>query len=132
MSSDGGWRQVAAAPEDPGRAVLSEYHDGGSITGYLMIREGRWKYIAYAGFAPQLFDLESDPFEVDDLGLSDGHREIRERLHARLCREFGDPEAISARAFADQAARIEGLGGLDAIYARDNFDHTPVEGAAGG
>ena len=120
-----------AADEDPERVVLSEYHDGGSITGMSMLREGRWKYVAYAGFAPQLFDLERDPEEREDLGLSSAHAEIRQRLHARLCREFGEPEAISTRAFADQAARIEALGGIDAIYARENYDHTPIEARSG-
>ena len=113
------------------RSVVSEYHDGGAITGITMLREGRWKYIAYAGFAPQLFDLQEDPEERRDLGLEDRHAALRARLHARLCDVLGDPEAISAQAFADQAARIEALGGLDAIYARENFDHTPVEGAVG-
>ncbi len=122
---------IAAAADDPQRAVFSEFHDGGSITGFMMIREGRWKYIAYPGFAPQLFDLESDPFEQTDLGLSGAHGEIRDRLHARMCREFGDPQTISDQAFADQARRIEELGGLDGIYARDNFDHTPVESDGG-
>lgn len=121
--------RTAAEAHDPQRAVFSEYHDGGSITGYMMIREGGWKYIAYPGFAPQLFDLDSDPFEEHDLGLSDVHRDIRERLHARLAREFGDPQAISDRAFADQEQRIEALGGIAGIYARTNFDHTPAEGA---
>ena len=119
-----------AEGDDRDRVVLSEYHDGGSITGITMLREGRWKYIAYAGFAPQLFDLQADPDERNDLGLSGAHVEIRARLHARLCQEFGDPEAISARAFADQALRIEQLGGIDAIYARDNYDHTPLEAEA--
>jgi len=119
---------LAAAPDDPSRAVFSEYHDGGAITGYMMLREGRWKYVHYAGFAPQLFDLEADPLERVDLGLSGGHADIRAHLLARMTAEFGDPETISAQAFADQATRIEELGGLDGIYARANFDHTPVEG----
>ena len=118
---------IASAPDDPQRAVISEYHDGGSITGYMMIREGRWKYIAYAGFAPQLFDLDTDLFEENDLGLSGAHANIKDHLHARLCREFGDPEAISETAFSDQAKRIDALGGIDGIHARDNFDHTPVK-----
>lgn len=119
--------QLAAAPEDPNRAVLSEYHDGGSITGYLMLREGKWKYIAYPGFASQLFDLDSDPFEENDLGLSAAHEDIRRHLHGRLCREFGDPQAISDQAFVDQEKRIAELGGIEGIYARENYDHTPVE-----
>jgi choline-sulfatase len=119
---------LAAGPEDPDRVVFSEYHDGGSITGYMMLREGRWKYVDYPGFAPQLFDLEADPFEREDLGLSDRHAEIRSRLRARMVAEFGDPDAINAQAFADQQARIRELGGYDAIHAMENYDHTPVEG----
>ncbi len=118
--------KTASQPYDPHRAVISEYHDGGSITGFIMIREGKWKYIAYAGFAPQLFDLENDPFEENDLGLTDQHKDIRDHLHERLCNEFGDPEVISEAAFAEQAKRIKELGGIDAIHARKNFDHTPV------
>ncbi len=118
---------IASAPDDPMRAVLSEYHDGGSITGFMMIREGKWKYTAYAGFASQLFDLANDPFEENDLGLSDDHRDIKEHLHKRLCREFGDPEVINKTAFSDQAKRIEELGGIGGIQSRDNYDHTPVE-----
>jgi choline-sulfatase len=119
---------LATGPEDPDRVVFSEYHDGGSITGYMMLREGRWKYVDYPGFAPQLFDLEADPFEREDLGLSDRHADIRARLRARMVAEFGDPDAINAQAFADQQARIRELGGYDAIHAMENYDHTPVEG----
>lgn len=118
---------LAQGPEDPDRAVFSEYHDGGSIMGYMMLREGRWKYVDYVGFAPQLFDLEADPFERVDLGLSDALADIRARLRARMVAEFGDPEMINAQAFADQQARIEELGGLDAILAMENYDHTPVD-----
>ncbi len=119
--------KTASEPFDAARAVISEYHDGGSITGIMMIRQGKWKYIAYAGFAPQLFDLDCDPLEENDLGLSEEYRHIREHLHTRLCREFGDPETISATAFSDQAERIDALGGIGGIYSRENFDHTPIE-----
>ncbi len=119
--------KTASEPFDATRAVISEYHDGGSITGFIMIRQGKWKYIAYAGFAPQLFDLDSDPFEENDLGLSENHRDIRDQLHATLCRKFDDPETISAAAFSDQAERIDALGGISGINSRDNFDHTPIE-----
>ena len=91
-----------------------------------MLREGRWKYIAYPGFAPQLFDMEADPFEAKDLGLTAEHALIRDRLHQRMCQEFDDPELINENAFADQAERIEELGGVDGIYQRENYDHTPV------
>jgi choline-sulfatase len=119
--------RMAADKHDPERAVLSEYHDGGAIKGFLMLRLGRWKYMAYPGFAPQLFDLQADPFEENDLGLSAEHADWRSRLHERLCRDFADPQGISDCAFADQERRIAELGGIEAIRRRDNYDHTPVE-----
>ncbi len=33
-----------------------------------MIRYGRWKYVHYVAYAPQLFDLDADPEELNDLG----------------------------------------------------------------
>ncbi len=41
-----------------------------------MIRTDRWKYIYYKGFRPQLFDLENDPDEFDDLGTSPDHQDV--------------------------------------------------------
>lgn len=49
-----------------------------------MLRDDRWKYIAYDGFRPQLFDLQQDPHEYADLGLSTAHAGIRAQLEARL------------------------------------------------
>ncbi len=50
----------------------------------LMIFDGRWKYIHAEGFRPLLFDLESDPDEVVDLGAEPAHEEVRARLHEAL------------------------------------------------
>jgi arylsulfatase A-like enzyme len=49
-----------------------------------MVRTERWKYILYEGFAPQLFDLEADAHELNDLGASPEHQAIRAQLHERL------------------------------------------------
>jgi arylsulfatase A-like enzyme len=49
-----------------------------------MVRDARWKYIEYQGFAPQLFDLENDPQEQHDLGRDEGHEAVRRRLAERL------------------------------------------------
>src|SRR5262249_49946440 len=53
-----------AAKDDPERGAISEYHASSSITGCTMLRKGRWKYIHYVGYQPQLFDLEADPGET--------------------------------------------------------------------
>ncbi|MEM7462674.1 MAG: sulfatase-like hydrolase/transferase [Pseudomonadota bacterium] len=50
----------------------------------MMVFDGRWKYIFYEGFTPQLFDLESDPQELIDLGGDPGYKQERVRLHEML------------------------------------------------
>ncbi len=51
-----------------------------------MIFDGRWKYIRCEGFEPILFDLETDPRELVDLGTSDAgaHVDVRARMEAAL------------------------------------------------
>jgi choline-sulfatase len=39
-----------------------------------MLRRGRFKYIHYLGFPPELFDLDADPEELSDLAAHSGHR----------------------------------------------------------
>ena len=57
--------------------------DVSDARGY-MLRTERWKYIHFRHFPPQLFDLESDSDEFQDLGRDAGHEAIRQSLHAQL------------------------------------------------
>lgn len=110
---------------DPSRAVISEYHDGGCSVGITMLRWGRWKYVHYAeGNPPQLFDLETDPTETRD--LSPTRPEIIAEARQRMA-EFLDPEAVNARAFADQARLIEALGGRAKLEALPQWNYTPAD-----
>jgi choline-sulfatase len=112
---------------EPDRTILSEYHDGGSPTGYFMIRRDEWKYIHYAGADAQLFNLHDDPFEENDLGRDPEHRGVRSNCEAAL-REILDPDAVNRQAFADQARRVESLGGRDAVLRMtgQQFGFTPL------
>ena len=49
-----------------------------------MLFDGRWKYVAFQGFRPQLFDLENDPEELRDLGEDPASEEILRRFNDRL------------------------------------------------
>jgi arylsulfatase A-like enzyme len=49
-----------------------------------MVRTPRWKYVHFERFRPQLFDLEADPRELDDLGASDGHAGVKAEMAERL------------------------------------------------
>ena len=46
----------------------------------IMIRDARWKYVHCEGFRPMLFDLETDPQELNDLGGDPAHAAERARL----------------------------------------------------
>jgi choline-sulfatase len=115
-----------ARPESE-RALLSEYHDGGSPCGFYMLRRGRWKLVFFSeGNPPLLFDIELDPREMTNLADDPAHASILQGLIVQL-REILDPEEVNRQAFADQAQMIECLGGMDVIMAMPSFNHTPLD-----
>ena len=117
---------LASEQEDTDRTVFSEYHDGGSSTGFYMVRWGDWKYIYYAGMPPQLFNLAVDPDELNDLGQSDSNAAIAARAEGeQRLRDICEPDAVNAEAFADQRRRIDEFGGREAC-ATIKFNHTPA------
>ena len=117
--------QIANEPDDPQRIAYSEFHAAASTTGGFMLRKGRWKYVRYVGYPTQLFDLEADPDELDDLGGDPSTRVVRDELEAEL-RRVCDPEAVNLRAKRDQALRLAAAGGRDAVVARGAFGYTPA------
>jgi len=117
--------QTLANSDDFDRPILSEYHDGGSPTGMFMLRNKRWKYNYYPGYTPELFDMQEDPDELIDLSESSAHTEILISCHEQML-TLVDPEAANKLAFADQADKIEELGGVEAVMKSDEFDFTPV------
>ena len=115
---------IAARPEETERAVFSEYHAVGSVSGGFMLRRGRWKLNYYVGFAPELFDLAADPEEMTDLASEPGYAGILAELETAL-RAVCDPEEVSAQAFADQDALIARHGGLVAALGLGAPGATP-------
>ena len=92
-----------------------------------MIRLGSFKYVHYVGMPSQLFNLATDPYETRDLGQDPGYRGVVGEAEAAL-RKVVDPEAADHQARADQAAKIEELGGREAILGRGTFGYSPVPG----
>jgi choline-sulfatase len=113
----------------PDRTVLSEYHGMGSTTGAYAIRNGRWKYVYYAKYPAQLFDLENDPNEINDLGQNAEYKNTLAECHLKLL-SVCDPDETDRRAKARQAENLVANGGREAVIARGDIGFTPAPGAA--
>ena len=107
------------------RGVISEFHESGAITGMFMLRWRNWKYIAYPGYPPQLFDMDADPIEADDLARTPIHADTVKLCDSKL-REILNPDDINARCFADQHRKIEALGGREAALDDGAHAYTPM------
>lgn len=116
---------IAARDDDLDRVVFSEYHASCATSGLFMLRSGRWKYIHYTGFEPELFDLEADPEELTNLAKDPDHADVLKAFESRLFAML-DPQAVDRRAKADQAERLEELGGAEAILAQGDVSYTPA------
>ncbi|KAJ4862384.1 sulfatase domain-containing protein [Trichoderma breve] len=53
--------------EGGGDTVFAEYTGEGTVRPMMMIRRGDWKYITCPADEPQLFNLKTDPLELDNL-----------------------------------------------------------------
>lgn len=92
-----------------------------------MIFDGRWKFIRCEGFRPVLFDLETDPQELTDLGASDApeHIAVRARMEAALLdwatrhhtRITATPEVLARQSKAAESGILIGFWDADEYEA---------------
>lgn len=109
---------------DPQRQVLCEYHGMGSLVGAFMLRFGRYKYVHYVGYPPQLFDLAADPEEVEDLADRPDSANLLAEGEARL-RALLDPEEVDAQARKRQQEMLAHYGGREAVKAMGDLGFSP-------
>lgn len=119
--------ELGREPDNPDRAVLSEYHAVGSTSGAYMLRKGRYKYHYYVGLPPELFDLEADPEEATDLAGDPRFTLVLEEMEADL-RRMLDPEVVDAKAKAAQAELIDRFGGREKAMNLGAKGATPAPG----
>jgi len=113
----------------PDRAILSQQHSAGAKSASFMIRKGRYKYVHHVDYPAQLFDLETDPKELNDLAGDPSHGTALASCESAL-RALLDPDEIDRKAKADQATRIASGGGQEAIVAQGSPGYTPAPGEA--
>ena len=116
---------IADAPDNPDRIGFSEYHAVGAATGAFMLTRGGYKLHHYVGYPPELFDLEKDPEETQNLAADPAHRQTLLALDATL-RAMLDPVAVDRRAKDDQNALIARYGGAEAALTLGYPGETPV------
>ena len=120
--------KIANENDDYERIVLSEYHAAASPVGAFMLRKGKYKYVYFAeGYNPQLFNLEEDPYEENDLARDNNFKKILESFHGDLL-NLCNPEEVNKRAKREQNEKILKHGGVDAIKERGDFGYSPAPG----
>lgn len=105
------------------RVVFSEYHLEKVWAPCFMVRRGRWKYIHIHGHPGQLFDLQTDPDELDDLAGRPETAEIEGELRALVLARFdverlerASAATIRPRQIVAEAMRRTGL----------RWDYSPI------
>jgi choline-sulfatase len=116
---------LAAEPDDDKRIGFSEYHAVGSPGAAYMLRQGPWAYHHYVGFAPELFNVRSDPDQHHDLATDPAHADVRQRM-ATLLAQMLDPERVDRRAKDDQNALVARAGGRDKALQTGPQGATPA------
>ena len=92
-----------------------------------MIRRQCYKYVHYVNHRPQLFDIEADPDELNDLAEKAEYQEVIAACEAEL-RQMLDPEGVDALAKHDQAQRVFEHGGRERILGMGTLGYTPAPG----
>jgi choline-sulfatase len=88
----------------PDRPVISEFFAEGSIAPCFMVRKGWYKYIYCEVDPPQLYDLENDPAELDNIAAKPENAEIAQQLKDIVLEHHG-PEALRRDVLASQKRR---------------------------
>jgi len=118
--------RLANQSDDMSRSVLCEYHAAGSPVGAFLIRKENFKYTYFAeGYPAQLFDIDADPDELNDLSSDENYADVMSEMHKELLK-YCDPESVNKLAKQQQEEKINRHGGAKAIIERGDFGYSPT------
>ncbi len=110
----------------PARPVLAEYLAEGVRAPAVMVRHGRYKYVACPGDPEQLYDLVADPRELVDLAGRSACLPLLEACRAEVARHY-DLDALTQDVLASQRQRRTVAGAL-ALGRDPGWDYQPDAG----
>lgn len=111
QGSDAQWKDIA----------ISDYGAGPMPSPLRMVKRGQWKFIHMATQAPMLFDLSSDPDELDDRSADPACAGILAEL-AQIAYAGYDPAAIDQSARLSQRRRLLIRGVNDTTDSRSDWN----------
>ncbi|QGH33663.1 choline-sulfatase [Gracilibacillus salitolerans] len=85
--------------------VIAEYYGEGAIEPLIMIRKGNYKFVYIHQQEPLLFDLETDPHELNNLAQDVNYQNILQQLKKRIHDEF-DVDTIKQDIIKSQKERL--------------------------
>ncbi|MFQ6023025.1 MAG: choline-sulfatase [Acidiferrobacterales bacterium] len=85
--------------------VLAEYMGEGALAPCFMVKRGRYKYVTCELDPPQLYDLETDPKELENLSGRSEHATTEQAL-ASVSATRWDPKKIKTRVIQSQRRRL--------------------------
>ena len=86
------------------RSVYGELLGEGAIAPLLMIRRGQYKYIYSEPDPEQLYDVESDPHELENLAESSLYSFVRQEFYDEMRKQW-DPKTLREEVIASQRRR---------------------------
>ncbi|MCP4296512.1 MAG: sulfatase-like hydrolase/transferase [Proteobacteria bacterium] len=116
---------IQSKPDDHERISFSEYHAVASPSGGFMVANANYKYHYYVGYEPELFHLDIDPLESNNLAGNPEYKEIEKKMHTALL-DICNPDRVDQLAKADQQILIDKWGGPDAALKIGPTSASPV------
>ena len=128
------WREVVISEYDYSATMMAQWLGVPPKDARLfMVFDGRFKMMhAEGGFRPMLFDLDTDPDELSDLGADPAHEATRRRLYqalARWARRQSQRTTISDETILNMRGKSRRKGILLGVWDKDELADPEVRAA---
>jgi len=119
------WRSFAISENNYGLFPgVAPFADSVDDPRQFMVVTERWKYVHAPGFRPMLFDLENDPYELNDLGADPAHaatRAAHREMLANWAQRLSQRVAMSPAQVQAERGRSFGKGIMLGIFGDDEI-----------